>query len=102
MLKKDLISESQLTTEDHLGINQEPDSMEAISGPYCTGASSASVGIWPVELDHPSNPANFARDFPGCLYCALPKNTSSSFTSPIPIPDQIGSLFSLISKDSSL
>ena len=30
MLRKDLISESQLTTEDHLGINREPDSPEAI------------------------------------------------------------------------
>ena len=30
MLKKDLISESQLATEDHLGIYREPNSPEAI------------------------------------------------------------------------
>ena len=30
MLRKDLMSESQLTTKDHLGINREPDSPEAI------------------------------------------------------------------------
>ena len=48
-------------------------------------------GQW--SWTHPSNPTNFVKDFPGSPYCALVKKTRSSFSYPIPIPDQIGSLF---------
>ena len=62
-------------------------------GSYCIGASPASRGMGQWSWTRLSNPINFVRDFPGCPHCILAKNTRSSFTSPFPIPDQIGSLF---------